>query len=148
MFGRGHDNHHGIGRGYDRHHHHHQHAIGRGFEPHIIARPLGSFASSVGYNMYDLARREGRTRRFSDLDFGRLYTITYMWRPHPELPHHIRLQPGNFWTTLPTRENFSQQEISLTNEGWFELQCLLSGWANGVPIATIIRKNTGVCPSR
>jgi hypothetical protein len=145
MFGRGHDNHHGIGRGYDRHHHHH--AIGLGSEHHIIARALDRIVGSVGYNMYELAMR-GRTRNFSDLELGRLYTITYMWRPYPVLPHHIRLQPGNFWTTLLARENFSQQEISLTNEGWFELQCLLSGWLNGVPIATIIKKNTGVCPSR
>jgi hypothetical protein len=99
--------------------------------------------------LYINASQEGRIRSFSNLQLRHHYTITYIWDCHRLFPHNVRLEPGNIWTTLPTRENFSQQEITLTNEGWFELECFLSGWdANGVPIATLIRKNTGVCPSR
>jgi hypothetical protein len=112
----------------------------------VIGRGYYHCGEAHGVNMYNRASIKGRVRYFGHLELGRHYTITYIFRSHPELPHTIHLEPGNIWTTLPTSEYFSQQEITLTNEGWFELECFLSGRVNGVPIANIIRKKSGVCP--
>jgi hypothetical protein len=58
----------------------------------------------------------------------------------------LRLQPRDIWIYTQKDFDFTSQETSLTNEGWFELEFVFTGWLNNVPCMEIIRTNTGVCP--
>jgi hypothetical protein len=96
--------------------------------------------------MYNLAMREGRVRDYGTLQLGYHYTITYIWKYYPFRFYYLRLQPRDIWIYTPQDFDFTSQEISLTNEGWFELEFVFTGWLNNVPCMESIRTNTGVCP--